>query len=87
MFSDISSALKNVSELSSIARELDNQGLTVDVRYQGKSTIVVGRQGHSFLLDSIIGPIKIKSLREVIALTEHVLKGLREDVSRDSGPL
>ncbi len=83
MFSDISSALKNVSQLSSIARELDEQGLTVDIRYQGKSTVVVGREGHSFLLDSIIGPVKIKSLREVIHLTEYVLKGLREDVSRD----
>ncbi|MGZ4908172.1 MAG: hypothetical protein ACXV5F_05885 [Halobacteriota archaeon] len=83
MISDISSALKNVSELSSIARELDDEGLTVDIRYQGKSTIVVGRQGHSLLLNSIIGPVKIKSLREAIGLMEHVLKGLREDVSRD----
>ncbi len=83
MISDISSALKNVSQLSSIARELDNEGLTIDVRYQGKSTILVGRQGHSFLLDSIIGPVKIKSLREVIQLMEHVVKGLREDTSRE----
>ncbi len=80
---NISSALKSVSELSSIARELDNEGLTVDIRYQGKSMIVVGRQGHSFLLDSIIGPVKIKGLKEVIQLTQHVLKGAQEDVSRD----
>lgn len=80
---NISSALKSVSELSSIARELDNEGLTVDVRYQGKSMIVVGRQGHSLLLNSIIGPVKIKGLKEVMQLTQHVLKGWREDVSRD----
>ncbi len=80
---NISSALKSVSELSSIARELDNEGLTIDVRYQGKSMIVVGRQGHSFLLDSIIGPVKIKGLKEVIQLTQYVLKGAQEGVSRD----
>ncbi|MGZ4904186.1 MAG: hypothetical protein ACXV6K_10230 [Halobacteriota archaeon] len=80
---NISSALKSVSELSSIARELDNEGITVDVRYQGKSMIVVGRQGHSFLLDNIIGPVKIKGLKEVIQLTQYVLKGVKEDVSRD----
>ncbi|MDD1720726.1 MAG: hypothetical protein LUP95_01910 [Euryarchaeota archaeon] len=83
MIGDISSALKSVSELSSIARELDNEGLTVDIRYQGKSMVVVGRQGHSLLLESIIGPVKIKGLREVIQLMQHVLKGVREDVSRD----
>ncbi len=83
MFSDISSALKNVSQLGEIARELDKEGVTIDIRYRGKSTILVGRQGHSLLLDSIFGPVKIKSLRDALKLMEHALKGLREDVPRD----
>ncbi|MGZ7171958.1 MAG: hypothetical protein ACXVI1_12250 [Halobacteriota archaeon] len=81
MFSNISFVLKNISVMSKIVRELDAQGLTVDLRYRGKAAVMVGRQGHSFL-DSIVGPVKIKI--KVFPLALHVLKGyMEDDVSRD----
>lgn len=76
-------ALKTFVEFGSVARDLDDEGITAEINYKGKTIVTVGRKAHSSLLSHIYGPVKIRNLREAAELIEKVLSGVREDLSRD----
>jgi|GEM_PF-2029761 len=76
-------ALKTFVEFGSIVRDLDDEGITVEINYKGKTIVAAGRKAHSSLLSYIYGPIKIRNPREAFEVIEKVLSGVREDLSRE----
>ena len=68
----ISSALSAVKGLGSIARELDEEGLSIEMQYRGSPAVTIGKRGHAALLDFVYGPVKINGASEVL----EILKGL-----------
>jgi hypothetical protein len=79
----INNALSALKAFSVVARALDNEGLTVEIRNRGNPAIAVGRNAHSLVLDKVYGPIRVKSFKEVVELIGKLAAGTQEDVSRE----
>jgi hypothetical protein len=67
----ISTALSAIKELGSIARELDKEGLSIQIQYKGSPAVTIGQRGHAALLDFVYGPVKINGTSELL----EILKG------------
>lgn len=72
MINDTLSALKTVG---AVARALDDEGLTIEIRNRGNPAVAIGRNAHSLLLDKVYGPIKVRSFKEVVELLGKVAAG------------
>lgn len=70
----ISTALRAIKELGFIARELDKEGLTVEIQVRGSPTVDIGQKGHAILLDFVYGPIKITGTSELLEIIKGVSK-------------
>ncbi len=70
----ISTALHAIKELGFIAKELDKEGLTVEIQVRGNPAVDIGKKGHAVLLDFVYGPIKITGTSEILELLRGVSK-------------
>lgn len=68
------SAISAIKQIGSIARELDKEGLSIQVQYKGRPAITIGKKGHAALLDFVYGPVKINGTSELMEILKGVSK-------------
>ena len=71
----INNALSALKAFSAVARALDDEGLTVEIRNRGNPAVAIGHNAHALFVDKLYGPVKVRSFKEVVDLIGKIAAG------------